>query len=55
MRLEPNEHGNFLCPYCSFTLTPIFRVWLNQVTDYICHRCKKGFEIPIKSILNSYI
>ena len=57
MRLEPNEHGNLLCPYCSFVLTPILREWLKppQVTDYVCHRCKKGFEIPIKSKLNSYI
>lgn len=53
--LEPNEHGNLICPYCSFVLTPIFRVWVNKVTDYICHRCQKRFKIKdSEPILNSY-
>ncbi len=43
--LEPNEHGNYLCPYCSHALTPVFKEWLNTITDYICHRCKKRFNV----------
>jgi len=45
MNLEPNEYGNYLCPYCNRVLTPIFRVWLCKVTDYICHWCQIGFDV----------
>ena len=47
-KLEPNESGNYPCPYCNHILTPIFRVWLLRVTDYICHWCQIGFKIAIK-------
>ena len=45
--LEPNEYGNYPCPYCGFILTAILREWMNppHVTDYVCHRCKIMFEI----------
>ena len=57
MILKPNEHGNLLCPYCFFALTPILREWLKppQVTDYICHRCQKGFKIKIKKNLGVWL
>jgi len=45
MRLEPNEHGNYPCPYCGYILTAIFREWLPGITDYICHHCQIGFKI----------
>lgn len=45
MKLNPNEHGNYPCPYCGYILTAIFKVWVLAVTDYICHRCQKGFKI----------
>ena len=46
-KLEPNGYGNYPCPYCSFILTPIVRVWMKppRVTDYICHRCQIGFKV----------
>ena len=50
--LEPNEHGNYPCPYCDFILTPILREWMNPpaVTDYICHHCQIGFKIRLKRL-----
>ena len=48
MELIPNESGNYPCPYCNHTLTPIFREWLLAITDYICHWCKIGFKIANK-------
>lgn len=45
MKLNPNENGNFPCPYCGNILTAIFKEWLQYVTDYICHRCQKGFKV----------
>lgn len=45
MKLTPNEHGNYPCPHCTHILTPIFRVWLLIITDYICHYCQIGFKI----------
>jgi len=47
-KLEPNESGNYPCPYCNHTLTPIFKVWLHCVTDYICHTCQIGFKVVVK-------
>ncbi|KKN60486.1 hypothetical protein LCGC14_0531320 [marine sediment metagenome] len=57
MFLEPNEYGNLLCPYCSFALIPILREWLKppRVTDYICHRCQKGFEVGGKENILTFI
>ena len=48
--LEPNEHGNYPCPYCDFILTPILREWMNPpaVTNYICHHCQIGFKIKLR-------
>ncbi len=52
MKLEPNEQGRQLCPYCSHTLVPILREWMNPpaVTDYLCLRCQIGFKIQLKGI-----
>lgn len=44
-KLIPNQYGNYPCPYCKRILTPIFSVWLNKVTVYVCHKCQKGFGI----------
>ena len=50
-KLEPNEYGNYPCPYCNFILTPILREWMNPpaVTDYVCHRCQIGFKMRLKT------
>ena len=55
-KLEPNEHGNYLCPYCDHALTPILREWLKppRVTDYVCHWCKIGFEVATAKRLLNY-
>lgn len=47
IKLEPNKHGNYPCPHCENTLTPILREWMRppRVTDYVCHKCKVGFDI----------
>jgi len=47
-KLEPDKNGNYPCPYCNHTLTPIFREWIPAITDYICHHCQIGFKIAIK-------
>jgi len=44
-RLEPDEGGHYPCPYCERVLTPIFRMWIPRVTDYICSFCKIGFKV----------
>ena len=43
--LEPDENGNYICPYCTRTLISILREWLRKVTDYICHWCQIGFKV----------
>ena len=48
--LEPNEHGNYPCPYCKRILTAILREWIPAVTDYICHKCQIGFKIKLKRL-----
>jgi len=53
MKLEPNEHGNYPCPYCSYILTPILREWIPAITDYICHRCQIGFDV-YKTLLTNF-
>ena len=45
MKLESDENGNYLCPHCTRVLTPILKIWLNKVTDYICHWCKIRFNV----------
>ena len=45
MILNPTETGHFQCPYCGKIMTPIFNEKLLKITDYICHWCKKGFEV----------
>jgi len=49
-KLEPNEGGNYPCPYCERILTPILREWMKppRVTDYVCHRCKIGFKVAFE-------
>ena len=53
-KLEPNEHGTYDCPYCGNVLIPILREWMDppHVTDYICHRCKIGFEVTTVKGIN---
>ena len=48
-KLEPDANGHFQCLYCSHSLVPILREWMDppKVTDYICHRCQIGFKINI--------
>ena len=55
--LEPYDCGNYPCPYCGFTLTPILREWMKppRVTDYVCHRCKIRFEIKVKGDIYGYL
>ena len=45
MILNPTESGHFQCPYCGKIMTLIFNEKLLKITDYICHICKKGFEV----------
>jgi len=54
-KLEPNEHGNYLCPYCTYALTPIFREWIPAITDYICHHCQIGFQISQLNGIYAYL
>ena len=53
--LEPNEHGNYPCPYCSFILTPIVREWMDPPgIDYVCLRCKIMFKTKINNSLEKW-
>ena len=54
-KLEPNEHGNYPCPYCTHILTAIIKVWIPEISDYICHRCQIGFEIKVKEDIYGYL
>ena len=46
-----DKNGHYHCPHCDRIVTPIFRVWLLRVTDYVCHHCQIGFKIAIKGEL----
>ncbi|KKL75797.1 hypothetical protein LCGC14_2051290 [marine sediment metagenome] len=50
-KLEPNENGNYLCPYCTRVLTPVIKEWIPAVTDHICHWCKIRFNVFKKGIM----
>jgi len=60
MKLEPNEHGNYPCPYCGkddgYVLTPIVREWMDPPRiDYVCHRCKIMFKTKVKGSLEAFL
>ena len=58
VKLEPNEYGNYPCPYHDdgYVLTPIVREWMDPPRiDYVCHRCKIMFESKAKNSLEAFL
>ena len=52
--LIPNKHGNFPCPYCSYILTAIVKVYIPLINEYICHHCQIKFEILLKGGIEKF-